>query len=348
MGRGGLSRRGFLLGSAALTSGAVLIGSEGNLAHAAAAPERAAGTPPEPPVIACDDWGARPNSRVVEVQSTRPDKILVHHTADPNSTDLSLAAATKIARDIQNFHMDRRGWIDSGQHFTISRGGFVLEGRRRSLEAVRTGRQHVVGSHCTGQNEVAVGIENEGTYGSTIPPTAQWVRLREMCAYVCGRYGIEPTEIYGHRDHRDTACPGDRLYRLLPQLRVDVAALLNMSLTLAQAVHPAWPLLRTGARGPTVAAAQHLLRGAGITDVVPDGLFGRSTTDAVRRFQTEHRTEEINGYLGGESWPLLTRDVRVDTTGTGAPAVRALLSNRTRPVQPGDGRQWQRLLGTVG
>ena len=98
------------------------------------------------------------------VWNQKPVKILVHHTATPNQADVSQGAAFALARSIQNFHMDRRGWLDTGQHFTVSRGGFAMEGRHRSLEIVRAGRQQVEGAHCTGQNIVAVGIENEGTY----------------------------------------------------------------------------------------------------------------------------------------------------------------------------------------
>ena len=124
---------------------------------------------------------------------------------------------------------------------SVSRGGFAMEGRHRSLEIVRAGRQQVEGAHCTGQNVVAVGIENEGTYTSVDPPPAQWNRLRDLCAWICSRYGIHPTELYGHRDFKNTACPGDRLYGLLPKLRTEVAAVLGQRVTTV--VKASWPLV---------------------------------------------------------------------------------------------------------
>jgi hypothetical protein len=296
-----------------------------------------------PPIVDCDGWGARPNRAVVPVWNQRPVRILVHHTATPNSDDLSRGGAEYIARTIQNFHMDRRGWIDTGQHFTISRGGFVLEGRHRSLEVLRTGRRQVEGAHCTGQNVLAVGIENEGTYTDGEPPPNQWNRLRELCAYICQQYGIAPVEIAGHRDFKDTACPGDALYRMLPRLRTEVAGVLGQRLSSTAAVSVAWPLLRIADRGPTVLAAQHLLRAAGDTDIVADGSFDRRTADAVRRLQTTHRTEEVNGMIGGESWPLLVTLAAQADPGEVARAVRAL--NGGRPLRtalrgPAD---WQQL-----
>jgi N-acetyl-anhydromuramyl-L-alanine amidase AmpD len=331
-----MARRGFLIGGLGLVgTGAGLLVTAGQAA--AAAPQE---------IIECGGWGARPNSAIVPVWNQRPVRILVHHTATPNTPDLSRGAADFVARTIQAFHMDRRGWIDTGQHFTISRGGFVLEGRHRSLEVLRLGRRQVEGAHCTGQNVLAVGIESEGTYTGGQPPGPLWNRLRELCAYICQQYGIPPTEIFGHRDYKDTACPGDAFYGMLPRLRSEVAGALGQRLSRTAAVTVSWPLLRIADRGPAVLAAQHLLRAAGERDVVADGRFDRRTADAVRRMQTAHRTEEVNGMIGGESWPLLVSMAgHVDDTDV-ARAVQAL--NDGRPLRrtlrgPAD---WQQLLDT--
>jgi hypothetical protein len=236
--------------------------------------------------------------------------------------------------------MDRRGWLDTGQHFTISRGGFVLEGRHRSLEVLRGGQRQVEGAHCTGQNIVAVGIENEGTYMSVEPTRALWDRLRLMCAYICQQYGIAPTELYGHRDFKDTLCPGDVLYGQLERLRSEVAVTLGKRQEGGSARRAYWPLLRMGDRGNAVMAAQRLMRASGMTDVLPTGRFDRGTDGAVRRFQDQHRTEEVNGLLGGESWPLLVGDAR---SGDPAEAEAALAALGASPAPRTEG-DWKRLL----
>ncbi len=328
-----VSRRRVLLGGFALAGTASVLVAPGE-----------AWAVDAPPIIDCAGWGARPNSEVVSVWNQRPVRVMVHHTASPNTQDVSRAAADDLARDIQNFHMDNRNWIDSGQHFTISRGGFVLEGRHRSLETLRNGKRQVEGAHCTGQNVEAVGIENEGTYGSTTPPGAQWDRLRAMCAYICQQYGIAPTEIVGHRDFKDTACPGDALYGMLPTLRAEVAEVLGQQLTSRAAKRVAWPLARYGDHGAVVQAAQHLLRAAGLVDVVADGRFDQSTVEAVRRFQTAKATEEVNGILGGESWPLLTAAAPTDHREVGL-ALRAVSNGgQVRASTVMGSGEWQRLL----
>jgi hypothetical protein len=337
--RVGVSRRAFLRTGLVVAGSAALTGTLGT-------PEARANE--ELPIIDCDAWGARPSSGDVNVVSQRPVKILVHHTATPNVPDLGRPAADLLARTIQQFHMDRRGWLDSGQHFTISRGGFVLEGRHRSLEVLRSGDRTVEGAHCTGQNLVAIGIENEGTYLDVDPPEGLWNQLRELCVYICRQYGISGTEIYGHRDFKDTACPGDRLYGMLPRLRGEVAHAIGQPLARREVRKATWPLLRQSDVGPPVCAAQHLLRDAGFAEVTATGRFDATTAAAVVRLQTAGRFEQVNGMIGGESWPALARTVRRGEGGEGERAVEALLVGRSAEGVPDvvTPKVWQRLLGT--
>jgi hypothetical protein len=57
-----------------------------------------------------------------------------------------------------------------------------------------------------------------------VPPTSLWNPLVDLCAYICERYGLSASQIYGHRDFIATACPGDAFYAQLPALRTAVAA----------------------------------------------------------------------------------------------------------------------------
>lgn len=333
----GLSRRELLGGGLALTGAGLLTGMLGADAAQAAAP---------PPIVDCAGWGARPPSSPVTVLGRRPVRILVHHTATPNSLDLTRDAADRLARGIQNFHMNVRGWLDSGQHFTISRGGGVLEGRHRSLDALNGGRDQIQGAHCPNQNDIAIGIENEGTYSTVNPPRLVWERLRSLCAYACAQYKISPNELRGHREFRDTACPGDRLYAMLPQLRREVAGALGLR---APTNPLTWPLLRVADRGERVVAAHLLLRASGITDVPVDGEFGRSTADGVRRFQRERQLDEETGMVGGATWPLIATPVQAGDRGEVAQAAELLSARRlVRTPTRVDEQQWQRLLAAAG
>jgi hypothetical protein len=314
-------------------------------------------------ILGCDAWGSRPPTEPVQLLATKPVKIIVHHTATANSTDLSLEHAKAFARSVQNAHFGR-GWIDTGQQFTISRGAHVLEGRHRSLEALTGGTRHLLGAHCTAQNAYAVGIENEGTYTSVQMPAAQYAALVELCTTICRNYGIRSYQLYGHRDFQNTACPGNTFYPELARLRRDVAARVGGDPT-----HPVWPVLRRGSTGEAVRTLQLLLRRAGVT-VTADGEYGPATETAVRAFQTE-RGSGVDGLAGRQTWNHLADPCRSGDTGDAVTAVQRQLSARgiattvdglygsgtaasvrtfqTRSGLPSDGavdaRTWSRLVG---
>lgn len=180
----------------------------------------------EPRVYTRAEWGALPPTTTIRYLDRQPDHIVVHHTAGDNTTDYSLAAAFRHSRWIQDLHM-ANGWGDSGQQLTISRGGYVMEGRRYSLRAIYE-RQHVSGVQTANHNDHTIGIENEGLYVTATVPTALFNSLVTTCAWLCQTYGLDPyAAIVGHRDYvSTTVCPGDRLYARLPELRQRVAAVL--------------------------------------------------------------------------------------------------------------------------
>ncbi|MEW2357868.1 peptidoglycan recognition family protein [Spirillospora sp. NPDC029432] len=183
----------------------------------------------EPPfrVYGRDEWGARRPARTARVISRPPDRIVVHHTATANTKDRSLAQAFRLSREIQRFHMRERGWDDTGQQLTISRGGYVMEGRNRSLEAIRAGR-HAVGAQTLHHNRHTIGIENEGTYSRAPVPSRLWDSLIDTCAWLCTAYDLDPFRaIVGHRDLFATDCPGDIMYARLTELRTRVALRLD-------------------------------------------------------------------------------------------------------------------------
>ncbi|TCC33648.1 peptidoglycan recognition family protein [Kribbella sindirgiensis] len=199
------------------TAGGVLLGglTVPTAAHAAPAPRCYTRT----------EWSARPPKSATQVIG-KPDHIVIHHTASPNVTDYSLAAAYKVQHWIQDLHMDTNGWIDIGNQLTISRGGFLMEGRSKSLSAINNG-QNVLGAQTANHNSHTIGIEHEGIYVSQDVTVALFDMSVLTCAWLCTKYGLDPhAAIVGHRDYNTTQCPGDVFYARLPELRDRVAAVL--------------------------------------------------------------------------------------------------------------------------
>ena len=146
-----------------------------------------------------------------------------HHTTTPNVTDGSREAAESIAQVVQNAHMgSANDWGDTGQHFTVSRGGFAMEGRHGSRHALEGGQTFMLGVHALGFNAYALGIECEGLYMLNPPPQSLYAGLVPLVAYICQQYELPPSRIIGHRDVTATSCCGDAFYAKLPILREDV------------------------------------------------------------------------------------------------------------------------------
>ncbi|MGN9810155.1 peptidoglycan recognition protein family protein [Micromonospora sp. BQ11] len=277
-------------------------------------------------ILSCDEWGARPPKDPLSVSTIPTNKIIVHHMAFPNVTDYSEAQAVKLARDCQNLHIDGNGWSDTGQHFTISRGGYVLEGRRGSLERLAAGDRQMVSAHCPGENTRSIGIENEGTYVTETPPDALLDSLVKLCVTICQRYGLHAHDIFGHWDFRTTQCPGAAFYRQFPDLRRRVFAALGTDL--ADVPARRWPDVWRFVSAPTVRAAQYLLLYRGYA-VPTTGVFDAATVAAVQDWQARNGIPvDVDATLTGPTWETLAPVLYKEAAGLPVSAIQYLLNFR--------------------
>ncbi|TCP54810.1 N-acetylmuramoyl-L-alanine amidase [Tamaricihabitans halophyticus] len=347
-----LGRRTLLQGGLTVTAFGAIGLAVPQAAGALTRPARALSSKAAPEIHGTADWGARSPNGTIEVLDQPPIWVAVHHTAGGNSDDTSLEHAFSLSRGIQNFHMDDRGWVDSGQQFTNSRGGHITEGRHESLNALNDGGKHVVGAHVGDHNSDAVGIENEGTYTEVDVPDALWNSLVELVSHMCSQFGIPASEIYGHRDYNSTECPGEVLYGRLPELRDAVGARLGQEVKQPTT----WRLVQPGDTGPEVLAGQHLLRAQGMS-VPTDGVFGASTQRAVAELESRYgitpaacsavRKRPETGLLGAGIWPILATTVRPGDQGPAAKAAQVLLDakGRSSRIQSTiDTSAWKQLL----
>ncbi|HEX6501306.1 MAG TPA: N-acetylmuramoyl-L-alanine amidase [Micromonosporaceae bacterium] len=282
-----------------------------------------------PWIIDCDTWGARPPASPIRITGNTTNKIILHHMAFPNVADYSREHAMQLARDCQHLHMDINGWADTGQHFTVSRGGYVLEGRHRSLETLEVGEHQVIAAHCPGENGNAIGIENEGTYITETPPQALLDSLVKLCATVCVQFRLKPWDIFGHWDFRVTDCPGVAFYRQFPMIRSRVAAVLDIAHK--DIPKRRWPDIWRFVDSPVVQVAQYLLADLGYP-LTPNGDFGYDMNAAVADFQASHGIPvDPDATFDTATWEALVPEL--DNTATGLPvkAVQYMLSRKGYP-----------------
>ncbi|GAA1327883.1 hypothetical protein GCM10009635_23680 [Actinocatenispora thailandica] len=309
--------------------GTELAGS-GTASATPAMPRTASAAGPFDFVVGCDQWGARPPASPIQLSGNATNKIIVHHMEFPNSTDYSLDHAKQLARDCQDLHMDTNGWADTGQHFTVSRGGYVLEGRHRSLETLEGGQQQVIAAHCPGENGNAIGIENEGTYFTETPPQALFDALTTLCVTVCRQYRLHAYDLFGHWDFRDTDCPGAAFYREFPQLRRAVQTGLGESA--ADAPERRWPDIWRFVGGPVVQLGQYLLI-AGGAKLTASGTFDQKTIKAVQKWQSAHGIPvDPDATFTAPTWETLVPALAPGATGAAVTGAQTILAHKGYPV----------------
>lgn len=172
-------------------------------------------TATRPAVHGRAEWGAVPATQPY-APDPAPWRVTLHHS-DGRYTR-TLAESEAEARFIQDFHIHGRGWIDIAYHFLVDPAGNILEGRPEG----------VLGAHTLGNNEGNVGIVLLGTYHppkNDRPTKAQLEAVSAIGRYLVARYGIDPQSLRGHRDYKQTDCPGDIAYAKLDWLKLAFAGL---------------------------------------------------------------------------------------------------------------------------
>lgn len=171
-------------------------------------------------IITCPQWGARkPKGNLVLTNGTSK-RIIIHHTAGhhaeiQNPQDESTAEAIRYAKDIQNFHMNINGWVDSGHNFLVCRNGDVLQGRWLTVSAIEA-HHMVFSAHCPGQND-QIGIEHEHL-GSEPMTSKQQESSAKLIAWISSMYHLaNPLPLHPHREFFATACPAN-LVSNIPKL----------------------------------------------------------------------------------------------------------------------------------
>ena len=161
------------------------------------------------------DWGAAAPSEPYSPDPL-PWRVTLHHT--DGKYPATEAESVAEVRFVQDFHINGRGWSDIGYHFLIDPAGRIFEGRPLGA----------LGAHTLANNEGNVGICFLGTYHSPknhLPTAAQLDAASLLGRYLVKRFGIEPGSLKGHRDYRQTDCPGTKLYPKLDELRRGFAGL---------------------------------------------------------------------------------------------------------------------------
>ncbi|MFD7281775.1 N-acetylmuramoyl-L-alanine amidase [Streptomyces sp. NPDC059862] len=146
---------------------------------------------PQVSIIPRESWGARPPTDEYPVALSQRTGFTVHYSAGP---------PTQTVKQIQNFHMDGRGWPDIGYNFLVDRQGWIYEG---------VGWNHR-GSHAVNYNTTHIGVCFIGSDGDATAAAKSSIRsLYYKASELCGRT-LNATYHSG-LPGASTACPGNDL-----------------------------------------------------------------------------------------------------------------------------------------
>jgi hypothetical protein len=206
---------------------------------------------PAPPIVTRAQWGADESIRTDDRGFASLTKAVVHHTVTMNNDP----DPTARIRGIYEFHVKGNGWADIGYNFLVDTAGTIYEGRWAREYA--EGETHdgedgsgrgVIGAHAASHNTGSFGIALLGTFSSdSVTATAEQIAsVERIIAWKFGPRQIDPLgsspfrrgdgatvtfpNISGHRDIVATGCPGDGLYKRLPEIRTAVASQLATGL----------------------------------------------------------------------------------------------------------------------
>lgn len=200
----------------------------------------------DPNIITRAEWGADESIKKTTGECKRlfypVQQLFVHHTVGTNNDTHPRATM----RSMYYFHTVTRGWCDLGYNFVISPDGRIFEGRwSRNFDpweihdSENNDNEAVQGAHTSGYNSGSVAVSLMGNY-STVRMTSEMRRsLVGFLAWEADRHNLRPKAshtyknpatgltrhlpvIAGHRDAGSTECPGNSVYRSLPELRQKV------------------------------------------------------------------------------------------------------------------------------
>ncbi|KYN42168.1 Peptidoglycan-recognition protein LB [Trachymyrmex septentrionalis] len=154
------------------------------------------------------EWNARKHLNF-EIMPIKPAPyVVVHHGGIPMYCQ-DQETCSDIVRSYQDLHLDKRGWWDIGYNFVIGEDGNVYEGRGWDY----------TGAHAVLYNTQSIGVCIIGDFTDFLPNEAALKALNKLIAYGVLHGKIrENYNVIGHRQVRDTNCPGETFYKFVVNL----------------------------------------------------------------------------------------------------------------------------------
>ncbi|MFI5121696.1 MAG: N-acetylmuramoyl-L-alanine amidase [Vicinamibacteria bacterium] len=204
----------------------------------------AAALPTRPTIVTRAQWGADLETggcppRVRASYGTVKAGV-IHHTVTAN--DYGEEEAPGIVLGICRYHRNANGWNDIGYNALVDRFGNLYTGRAGGL------KKAVIGAQAQGFNSQTTAIASIGTHTKLAPTSAAVTSIVDYLAWKLAVHGLNATgkttivsaggdlsrypagrrvrlnRVFGHGTVGLTACPGEVLNAMIPQIRRRIQA----------------------------------------------------------------------------------------------------------------------------
>lgn len=245
-------------------------------------------------IITREGWNARPPKRRFS-RRWRTQGIVIHHSGVKNGPN-----GPKALKQFERTHMDVRGWNAIAYNWLVDEDGVIYHGRGPGI----------VGGATRGWNSKTESVCYTGWGSDPLPDPAR-ESMKWLVDHLQDEFGSK-LWVKRHRDFAATACPGDWLANWvsegMPQAAsapaVDLGAVLRYIDLLGRQVASRYLSRRRRSRGDAVKVVQRRLTDLGHEPGFIDGMFGRKTDAAVRRFQRK-KYLKVDGKVGKNTWKAL-------------------------------------------
>lgn len=158
--------------------------------------------------VSPDDWGAKNNYDSWSQGSFKQDKWVLHwHGPAVNESD-----PYKVMRSIEDFHINGRGWRGFAYGYAIAPDGTLFRGRGEKPQASHTGD---VDNDGINENKEGLSVLFMFGEGQQVTKKA-FETFKRM-------WKERQFPVFGHRDIKNTSCPGDQIYEWLKAYKFKVA-----------------------------------------------------------------------------------------------------------------------------
>lgn len=156
----------------------------------------------DPEIVTRDEWGAKPPTDVENLTLPVP-YLVIHHSYIPAACSTKEECINDM-QWMQKYHQQNNSWCDIGYNFAVGGDNRIYVGRGWTA----------VGAHAPRYNSRSIGIVLIGDWTDILPPESQMLAAKQLINMgIRDGYISENYKLIGHRQVRETACPGEALYK---------------------------------------------------------------------------------------------------------------------------------------